>query len=368
MAAPQLVVKPVREELSLTDKSYNILKKAITSMDIYADDAQLKMDERKLSQQLGISRTPLREALVRLEQEGLVTIAPRMGVFIVQKTKQEIIEMITVWAALESMAARLLTENATDAEIASLREIFSDFLDGGVTARIDEYSDRNIKFHQTILELSRCRLLKDTADKLFLHMRGIRARTINELDRAPRSIIDHLSIIEDLENRDAALAEKLAAELDDQDFGLAKPIGGFFEAHHVDGLGRHPGFDSGGFMRRPFEAAVHFPCRHQDRQFQNGFVETGLGAQVGIETGGLLGNFGAVQMEGARPLQADPGFGVRIGQPVIGGLAALVHLFWVRQGQPAKGIGIDIGGQVAIGHWIIPPLIRAIDLVNDIIF
>ena len=212
MAAPQLVVKPVREELSLTDKSYNILKKAITSMDIYADDAQLKMDERKLSQQLGISRTPLREALVRLEQEGLVTIAPRMGVFIVQKTKQEIIEMITVWAALESMAARLLTENATDAEIASLREIFSDFLDGGVTARIDEYSDRNIKFHQTILELSRCRLLKDTADKLFLHMRGIRARTINELDRAPRSIIDHLSIIEALENRDAALAEKLVRE------------------------------------------------------------------------------------------------------------------------------------------------------------
>ena len=212
MAAPQLVVKPVREELSLTDKSYNILKKAITSMDIYADDAQLKMDERKLSQQLGISRTPLREALVRLEQEGLVTIAPRMGVFIVQKTKQEIIEMITVWAALESMAARLLTENATDAEIASLREIFSDFLDGGVTARIDEYSDRNIKFHQTILELSRCRLLKDTADKLFLHMRGIRVRTINELDRAPRSIIDHLSIIEALENRDAALAEKLVRE------------------------------------------------------------------------------------------------------------------------------------------------------------
>ncbi len=212
MAAPQLVVKPVSEELSLTDKSYNILKKAITSMDIYAHDAQLKMDERKLSKQLGISRTPLREALVRLELEGLVTIAPRLGVFIVQKTKQEVIEMITVWAALESMAARLLTEHASDAEIASLREIFSDFLDGSITARIDEYSDRNIKFHQTILELSRCRLLKDTADKLFLHMRGIRARTINELDRAPRSIIDHLSIIEALENRDAALAEKLVRE------------------------------------------------------------------------------------------------------------------------------------------------------------
>ncbi|MCZ6885218.1 MAG: GntR family transcriptional regulator [Alphaproteobacteria bacterium] len=212
MAAPQLVVQPVSENQSLTDKSYDNLKTAITSMDIYADDAQLKMDERQLSAQLGISRTPLREALVRLEQEGLVTIAPRMGVFIVRKTKREVVEMITVWAALESMAARLLTEQASDAEIASLREIFSDFMDGGMSARIDEYSDRNIKFHQTILELSRCRLLKDTADKLFLHMRGIRARTINELDRANRSIIDHLSIIEALENRDAALAEKLVRE------------------------------------------------------------------------------------------------------------------------------------------------------------
>jgi len=212
MAAPQLVIQPVSENLSLKDKSYEILKNAITSMDIYADNAQLKLDERKLSEQLGISRTPLREALARLAEEGLVSIVPRLGVFITRKTKHEIIEMIMVWAALESMAARLVTENATDAEIASLRVMFSDFWNGGIVARIDEYSDLNIKFHQTILELSRCQLLKETADKLFMHMRGIRARTINEVDRASRSIIDHFSIIEALENRDAELAEKLARE------------------------------------------------------------------------------------------------------------------------------------------------------------
>ena len=212
MAAPQLVVKPIRENPSLTDRSYDVLKNAIASMDIYADDAQLKLDERKLSQQLGTSRTPLREALVRLQQEGLISIQPRQGVFIIRKTKHQVIEMIIVWAALESMAARLVTENASDGEIASLRQIFSEFWDGGMAARIDEYSDRNIEFHQAILELSHCQLLKETADELFLHMRGIRARTINELDRASRSIIDHLSIIEALENRDAATAEKLVRE------------------------------------------------------------------------------------------------------------------------------------------------------------
>ncbi len=78
--------------------------------------------------------------------------------------------------------------------------------------RIDEYSERNIEFHQSILELSRCQLLKDTAEQLFMHMRGIRARSIGEEDRAERSIIDHMEIIEALEARDAALAERLVRE------------------------------------------------------------------------------------------------------------------------------------------------------------
>src|SRR3546814_13107176 len=81
-----------------------------------------------------------------------------------------------------------------------------------VQAHIDEYSDRNIAFHQKILELSGCGLLKETADRLFLHMKGIRARTISELDRANRSIIDHMHIIEALEARDTDLAERLARE------------------------------------------------------------------------------------------------------------------------------------------------------------
>ena len=212
MASPQLIVQPISENVSLKDKSHEILRSAITEMDIYATDAQLKLDERKLSEQLGISRTPLREALARLEEEGLVTILPRMGVYITRKTKQEIIEMITVWAALESMDSRLITQHATDEEIASLRDLFSTFDGDTVRANIDEYSDRNIKFHQAILDLSRCSLLRELADNLFIHMRSIRARTIGDTDRADRSIIDHIHIIEALEARDTELAERLARE------------------------------------------------------------------------------------------------------------------------------------------------------------
>ena len=212
MAQAVLNVEPIDSKSSLKDKIYGSLKQAITSMNIYADDAELRLDERRLSEQLEISRTPVREALARLEQEGLVHIVPRRGVYIVRKTKGEILEIITVWAALESMAARLVIEKATDTEISSLRTLFTTYEDDQVQAHIDEYSDTNIDFHHAILKLSQCNLLCDNAENLFIHMRSIRVRTIADQDRANRSIIDHMHIIEALESRDADLAAKLVRE------------------------------------------------------------------------------------------------------------------------------------------------------------
>jgi len=212
MATANLNVAPIEANYSLKDRIYQTLREAITSMNIYAPDAELRLDERELSEKLAISRTPIREALARLEQEGLVRIVPRRGVFIVRKTKGEIMEMITVWAALESMAARLITQRASDAEIATLRRLFSSFEGTEVNARIDEYSSRNIDFHTQILTLSKCTLLNEMAKNLFIHIRSIRARTISEDNRAKRSIIDHMNIIEALEARDAELAERLVRE------------------------------------------------------------------------------------------------------------------------------------------------------------
>lgn len=211
-ATANLNVAPIEANFSLKDRIYATLKDAITSMNIYAEDAQLRLDERDLSDKLAISRTPIREALARLEQEGLVRIVPRRGVFIVRKTKAEIMEMITVWAALESMAARLVTEHATDEEIASLRKLFTTFEGDEASARIDEYSRRNIDFHSRILKLSKCELLNEMASNLFIHMRSIRDRTISEDNRAKRSIIDHMHIIEAIEARDTDLAERLVRE------------------------------------------------------------------------------------------------------------------------------------------------------------
>ncbi len=205
-------VDPIDTNFSLKERIYTSLKQAITVMNIYEEGINLRLDERQLSDQLATSRTPIREALARLEQEGLVRIVPRKGVYIVRKTKAEIIEMIILWAALESMAARLVTERATDSEISSLRTIFSTFDDGQVQAHIDEYSDANIRFHQSIVEMSRCKPLMETADNIFMHISSIRKRTISESDRAAKSIIDHIHIIETLEARNADSAERLVCD------------------------------------------------------------------------------------------------------------------------------------------------------------
>ncbi len=212
MSTAQLQIEKIGENNTLNSQIFESLRAAITNMDIYHRDANLRLDERELSKQFGISRTPLREALARLDQEGLVKIVPRRGVFIVRKSKTEILEMITVWAALESMAARLITENASDSEIKTLRELFSTFDGERVRAQLDEYSDTNIRFHQSILNLSKNELLKKTAESLFMHVRAIRAATIADDDRADRSIVDHMHIIEAIEDRQTEKAEVLVRQ------------------------------------------------------------------------------------------------------------------------------------------------------------
>jgi DNA-binding GntR family transcriptional regulator len=162
--------------------------------------------------------------MAQLEREGFVRAVPRRGIYVVRKTKREVIELITAWAALESMAARLITENALDDDIKSLRRMFSSFVDGKVLANLDEYSEVNIEFHQSIIRMSHNHVLIDMAENLFTHMRMIRRKTIVERDRADRSIRDHMQIIESLEKRDTARAEKLVR---DHALGLADHVARF---------------------------------------------------------------------------------------------------------------------------------------------
>ena len=114
-AALALSVQPINAGASLRDQAYAMLRQAIADADIYQSRDEIRLDERVLSEAMGVSRTPIREAMTLLEQDGFLRTVPRRGIYIMRKTKREIVEMIQMWAALESMAARLATLNATDA-------------------------------------------------------------------------------------------------------------------------------------------------------------------------------------------------------------------------------------------------------------
>jgi DNA-binding GntR family transcriptional regulator len=214
-AAPfALSLQPLNPGASLRDLAYAKLRQAIAEADIYGSREPIRLDERTITEALGVSRTPIREAMTLLEQEGFLRAVPRRGVFIRRKTRREIVEMIQMWAALESMAARLATLKASDDEIADLRRLFDRFHDAqqAPARHIDEYSEANITFHEALVKLSKSHSIAHTIRNVFAHVRAIRKLTISQSDRASRSITDHMQIIEALEARDTEGAERLARQ------------------------------------------------------------------------------------------------------------------------------------------------------------
>jgi len=223
-SSPALSLRPISSVVSLRDQAYAMLKQAIADADIYGSRELIRLDERLLSEQLGVSRTPVREAMTLLEQEGFLRTVPRRGIYIQRKTRREVVQMIQMWAALESMAARLAIQHATDAQISAVRHLFDSFLDSAPSEHLDEYSETNIAFHQAIFDLADSPVLSDTMHNIFAHVRSIRKATITQSDRAEKSIIEHMKIIEALEARDTERAERLVR---DHSLDLAQ----FVESH-----------------------------------------------------------------------------------------------------------------------------------------
>jgi DNA-binding GntR family transcriptional regulator len=210
-AQPRLRIEPLEVSIGLRRQACEAIKRAITDMDIYGHPGEIRLDERQLSQELGVSRTPIREALSVLEQEGFVRSVPRRGIQVVRKSKREVIEMITVWAAIESMAARLAAARVTDADLIGLRALVDAFKDDP-SAQLTEYSRANMAFHKAIIRLGGIELMTSLTETLFIHMRAVRAVTMTQDSRAKRSIADHRAIIAALAARDADRAERLVRE------------------------------------------------------------------------------------------------------------------------------------------------------------
>ena len=206
--ARELKLKKIKPPTSLSQAAYEALKESLMRMELSKLPNDGKLDERELAHRLGISRTPLREAIHRLVSEGFLRVVPRKGIYVVRRSKKEIVEILLVRAALEGMAARLATRHLTDSDIQKMRDLFAPFDPATVKDQSLRYSDANIRFHEMVINLSQCEKLIALASNLFDQMRWVRFRAAAFYDRHSMTLLEHRSIIDALEARDPDAAER----------------------------------------------------------------------------------------------------------------------------------------------------------------
>jgi len=193
---------------NLKSKVYDSLKKYILSLNIYLKESDFHLDERQLSEKLGVSRTPIREAIAKLESEGIVITVPRRGVFVHRKSKKELIDIVTVWAGLEGYAAHLIIKNSKKEEIESLNK-YCQYTKQNVLSDLDNYSNDNIKFHEQIMKLTKVKLMSEILESQLIHLQYLRKKFIIQSDRSLKSIDEHNEIVKLLVAGQAVKAEKL---------------------------------------------------------------------------------------------------------------------------------------------------------------
>ncbi len=167
-----------------------------------------KLAEIHLARKLGVSRTPLREAINRLEQDGFVEIIPRRGAFVKKHSLQEILENLELREVLEGLAVRLAARHATAEMIGKMKACFRGFTGRKVEDSISSYAHQNIRFHNLIIEASQNQKLIAIIRNLYDRMDMVRLHTILLPGRARKSLHEHRAIIQRIERGQDARAEK----------------------------------------------------------------------------------------------------------------------------------------------------------------
>lgn len=162
------------------------------------------IDELKLAEEYGISRTPLREALKVLAAEGLVTMKVRRGAYVTEVSEKDLADVYHLLSLLESDAAGVVAQQATDAELAELQTLH-DALEAAVGER-DRFFALNEQFHMRVLELARNRWREQMVADLRKVMKLNRHNSLLKTGRIEESLAEHRAIVSALTERNAALA------------------------------------------------------------------------------------------------------------------------------------------------------------------
>ena len=168
------------------------------------------IDEMKLAEEYGISRTPLREALKVLAAEGLVTMKMRRGAYVTEVSEQDLAEVYHLLALLESDAAAVVATRATDAELRDLQALHKE-LEGAVRNR-DRFFAVNERFHMRLLEIAGNRWRNQMVADLRKVMKLNRHNSLFKAGRVKESMLEHRAIMEAIAKRDSRLAAKRMQE------------------------------------------------------------------------------------------------------------------------------------------------------------
>lgn len=206
-ANPPLKLTPVNPNApsSLGNSAYSELRQRIVNGDLRAGE---RLREVELAALLGVSRTPVREAIKRLESEGFAAYVSSRGAIVAELTAEQAIELYAMREVLEGAAARFASQHALPAEIQLLEDLLAmqKDLEGGA----EEQSKHNRSFHQSIYRMAHNRYLLDILTKSQDYMVLLRQTTYNAPGRNETAYHEHTAIVDAIKARDSDRAEEAA--------------------------------------------------------------------------------------------------------------------------------------------------------------
>ncbi|ARP85801.1 GntR family transcriptional regulator [Bordetella genomosp. 9] len=164
----------------------------------------MKLNERQLCETLGISRTPLREALKVLAAEGLIEISPNRGATVARMTEAEIREAFEVLSGLEAFSGELACERITDEEVAQIQALHDAMLECRARGDLPGYYSRNQQIHDRINLAARNDLLRQTYLSVNRRVQALRLRSNLKAPKWASAIADHEQMLDALRQRDGA--------------------------------------------------------------------------------------------------------------------------------------------------------------------
>ncbi len=192
-----------------SDMIYAVLHEAILSGIVPPGQ---RLGEELLAALFDVSRTPVREALLRLETTGLAQRVPRRGLIVARITPQEIVEVYVVRETLDGLAAYLAAQSATASDVANLLAINDEFARAAQAGNAAAMADLNLQFHEAIARSARNSLLWQFLMQIHHQVRRIPGTTFQHPGRATRAAEEHVAIVEAIRAGDAERARRLASE------------------------------------------------------------------------------------------------------------------------------------------------------------